>query len=315
LTVARWLRDGAPPAPSSGTGKRGQRPLSDMSTPKLHFISGLPRSGSTLLAGILRQNPRFHAAMSGPVAGLVTVLLNAMGPQNETAVFLDEGRKAELLRAVIRAYYRPQGDRAVVFDTNRAWCARLPLLVTLFPDARVVCCVRDVAWVLDSFERLVRKNPLSPTKLFATPEERQTVYSRVEALAHRDRVVGFAWSALKEAYYGEHSKALLLVEYDILCQRPRETLKLVYDFLGEPWHEHDFEQVEYEEPEFDAQLGAPGLHSVKTRVEFAPRRTVLPPDLFEKYVTLAFWRDPKGSAAWRITAQPDAAGSAAPKAS
>ena len=37
-------------------------------SPKLHFISGLPRSGSTLLAGILRQNPRFHAAMTGPVA-------------------------------------------------------------------------------------------------------------------------------------------------------------------------------------------------------------------------------------------------------
>src|SRR5262245_66616313 len=27
--------------------------------------------------------------------------------------------------------------------------------------------------------------------------------------------------------------------------------------------------------------------------------TVLPPDLFEKYASLAFWRDPKGSAAWR----------------
>lgn len=275
--------------------------------PKLHFISGLPRSGSTLLAGILRQNPRFYAAMSGPMAGLVTVLLNAMGPQNETAVFLDEERKAEILRAVMRTYYRPQSDRAVLFDTNRAWCARLPLLITLFPDAKVICCVRDVAWVLDSFERLVRKNPLSPTKLFATPEERQTVYSRVDALAHRDRVVGFAWSALKEAYYGEHSRSLLLVEYDILCQRPRDTMRLIYQFLGEPWHEHDFEQVEYDEPEFDAQLGAPGLHSVKTKVEFNLRRTVLPPDLFEKYATLAFWRDPKGSAAWRITAQAEEA--------
>ena len=280
--------------------------------PKLHFISGLPRSGSTLLAGILRQNPRFYAAMSGPMAGLVTVLLNAMGPQNETAVFLDEERKAEILRAVMRAYYRPQSDREVLFDTNRAWCARLPLLITLFPDAKVICCVRDVAWVLDSFERLVRKNPLSPTKLFATPEERQTVYSRVEALAHRDRVVGFALSALKEAYYSDHSRSLLLVEYDILCQRPRDTLRLVYEFLGEPWFEHDFDQVEYDEPEFDAQLGAPGLHSVKSKVEFVQRRTILPPDLFEKYATLAFWRDPKGSAAWRITAQPDAAKAAQP---
>ena len=81
------------------------------------------------------------------VADSFAMLLNAMGPQNETAVFLDETRKAELLRAIIEAYYRPQSDRSVVFDTNRAWCARLPLLVTLFPAARVICCVRDVAWV------------------------------------------------------------------------------------------------------------------------------------------------------------------------
>ena len=43
----------------------------------IHFISGLPRSGSTLLAGLLRQNPRFAAAMTGPVGGLSTTLLNA----------------------------------------------------------------------------------------------------------------------------------------------------------------------------------------------------------------------------------------------
>lgn len=31
----------------------------------MHFISGLPRSGSTLLAAILRQNPRFGAGTPG----------------------------------------------------------------------------------------------------------------------------------------------------------------------------------------------------------------------------------------------------------
>jgi len=36
----------------------------------IHFIAGLPRSGSTLLAGILRQNPRFHAAMTSPVGAM-----------------------------------------------------------------------------------------------------------------------------------------------------------------------------------------------------------------------------------------------------
>ena len=66
--------------------------------PRIHFISGLPRSGSTLLAGLLRQYPRFAAAMTGPVGGLVTTLLNTMSPQNETAVFLDEAKRRAILR-------------------------------------------------------------------------------------------------------------------------------------------------------------------------------------------------------------------------
>ncbi|MEG4005469.1 sulfotransferase [Microcoleus sp. Pol11C1] len=36
---------------------------------KAYFISGLPRSGSTLLAALLRQNPRFYSAMTSPVGG------------------------------------------------------------------------------------------------------------------------------------------------------------------------------------------------------------------------------------------------------
>ena len=43
----------------------------------IHFISGLPRSGSTLLAALLRQNPRFQAGMSGPLAGLFGALLRS----------------------------------------------------------------------------------------------------------------------------------------------------------------------------------------------------------------------------------------------
>jgi sulfotransferase len=73
-----------------------------MST-KLHFISGMPRSGTTLLAGILRQNPVFHAAMSGPVASMVQALLMTFAPQNEGAIFVDDATRQALLREVVDA--------------------------------------------------------------------------------------------------------------------------------------------------------------------------------------------------------------------
>ena len=53
----------------------------------MHFISGLPRSGSTLLSALLRQNPRFQAGMSGPLAGLFGALLGQMSARNEYSVF------------------------------------------------------------------------------------------------------------------------------------------------------------------------------------------------------------------------------------
>lgn len=65
---------------------------------RVHFISGLPRSGSTLLAGILRQNPGFHAAMSSPVAALMNALLEQTGAGSEFAPFFDESRRKDLCR-------------------------------------------------------------------------------------------------------------------------------------------------------------------------------------------------------------------------
>ena len=124
-----------------------------------------------------------------------------------------------------------------------------------------------------------------------------TVYSRVETLAQRNRLVGFAWSALKDAYYGEHAKSLLLVEYELLAKVPDKVLRLVYDFLGEPWFEHDLERIEYDAPEFDEALGLKGLHKVRPRVSLEPRRSILPPDLFEQYAKLSFWQDANNSEA------------------
>ena len=58
--------------------------------------------------------------MTGPVRTMFGVMLNAMGAQNETALFLQEGQKRDLLRGLFEAYYRPQAGKAVILDTNRA---------------------------------------------------------------------------------------------------------------------------------------------------------------------------------------------------
>ncbi|MBI5258247.1 MAG: sulfotransferase [Burkholderiales bacterium] len=271
--------------------------------PQYHFISGLPRSGSTLLAAILRQNPRFHAGMTSPVGTLMSGLLQqfAAGTEFGSVITLEQRRR--LVRGLFDAYYADQADKPVIFDTNRMWCAKMPALMDQFPGAKVIACVRNVAWVMDSIERRYRANPYELTRLFNDDTERATVYSRVETLALRNRLVGYPWSALKEAFYGEHAQSLLLVEYDLLAQAPQKVMPLIYRFLGEPEYAHDFEHLHYEAPDFDLPLGVHGLHTVRPQVRLEERSTLLPPDLFEQYAALSFWKNASGSRANLITAQ------------
>jgi sulfotransferase len=269
-----------------------------------HFISGLPRSGSTLLAALLRQNPDVSAGISSPVGGLFHAVHNAMGAWSETSVMLDDDQRRRVLKGVFDSYYADRQDKGLIFDTNRAWCARLPALKRLFPDAKVICCVRSVAWIMDSIERLVREHPFRESKLWNNDSERSNVFTRVEALSQNDRFVGYAWSALKEAVYGDHASSLLLVDYDLLAAAPGKVMDLVYDFLGAPRFAHDFDKVVFDEPAFDQGIGLPGLHRVRPKVAVEGRRTLLPPDLFARLDALSFWRDLSQSQANLITTTP-----------
>ncbi|OBK39901.1 sulfotransferase [Mycobacterium sp. 1245111.1] len=258
--------------------------------PAIHFISGLPRSGSTLLAALLRQNPNFDAGMSGPLAGLFGALLSEMSARNEYSVFIDDAKRERMLRGLFDNYYADCGAQ-VVFDTNRFWCAWMPAIATLFPGAKVIACVRELPWVIDSIERLVQRNVFSPSSIF-NYSAGGTVYTRANGVVGPEGMVGAPYDALKQACYGAQKDRLLLVQYETLTSDPAKTMHAIYSFIGEPAFEHDFDNVDYDVTEFDRRAGTPGLHTVRHTVKADARPTVLPPDLFNRFVNDAFWRDP-----------------------
>ena len=258
----------------------------------LHFISGLPRSGSTLLSAILRQNPKFHAGMSSPVSGLFQRLLAGMSAPGGFSVMISETQREDILRGIFDIYYKDIHPAKTVFDTGRMWCGKMGALARLHPGAKVIVCVRELAWIMDSFERILGRNPLIVSRMFK-PSEAMTVHSRVNALASGNGTVGFAWNAVQEALHGDHAGRLIVVDYEALARDPKRAMEFIYRHLDMPVFEHDFGNVAFEAgEEFDAQLGVPGLHTVARKVEFSQRPTILPPDLFERFSGRNFWRWP-----------------------
>lgn len=258
----------------------------------IHFISGLPRSGSTLLAALLRQNPRFEAGMSGPLAGLFGALLGEMSARNEFSVFIDDAKRERILHGLFESFYA--GNSAeVIFDTNRGWCGWMSAVSRLFPDARVIACVREVSWVVDSIERLIQRNVFTPSSIFGY-NPGGTVYTRANGVVGQDGLIGAAYDMLKQACFGAQRDRLLVVQYESLTSDPERTMRAIYDFIGEPMYGHNFDHIDYDVTEFDERAGTPGLHTVHGEVRAQPRETILPPDLFNRFVNDAFWRDPAG---------------------
>jgi sulfotransferase len=216
-----------------------------------------------------------------------------MSGGSEFAPFFTDARRRSMLLGLFQSYYAEEPADRVVFDTNRRWTGKLAVIGELFPDARVICCVREVSWIIDSIELMLDVNPLQTSRLFNF-KAGGSVYARVETLMNPGNgLIGDAWSLLREAWFGIHAKRRVVVRYGRLAREPHETMRRLYRELGEQPFEHDFDNLSYDEDAYDALLGMPGMHRVRRKVNYEERESCLPPDLRAKYADVNFWENPK----------------------
>jgi len=254
-----------------------------------YFISGLPRSGSTLLSGILKQNPEFYADISSPVQGIVTNTINFMtGCENN--LNLTEDRRRNILLSIFDGYYKHL-ETPVIFDSCRGWTKNTTLLQELFPTTKILCCVRDIPWIINSFELINKKNPFY-TSTLVKEECKDNVFSRSDAMMDKNGgVIAGPWICLQEGY-AMNPEMIYFVEYDNLCKNPEKEMRTIYEFLERPYYSHDFENVEYSNETFDRSCNLKDLHTVRRRVEYKEQRKVLPPEVWGKYASMnmEFWK-------------------------
>lgn len=255
---------------------------------QFYFISGLPRSGTTLLSAILNQNPKFQASISGPLARFTRAIIEQSSAMGGYRFQCPVEKRKNIIRGIFNNYY-DDPNKQVFFDTNRGWTLLTPFLKDLYPNTKLIVCVRDINWILDSFEQLYRKNPYDKSQMI--PDEYATnVYSRCDYLMREDATVGFAYMGLKQAITSNEKNMIMLVEYEQLCKHPEGMMKAVYHFIGQPYYQHDFDNVEASYDEFDADVNVKGLHTTRKKVQWIERPTILPPDIQHKFSNMEVWR-------------------------
>jgi sulfotransferase len=258
---------------------------------KFNFVTGLPRSGATMVMNILNQNNVVHTE---PVSSLYTIIHNIHHSWSNIPANIEHPsneRLRNVLEANFEGYYKTH-DKEFIFDKNVMWTAKIDLLEAIFQTkVKMLCMVRNPAEILTSFERIKRRHSLDLTLADSVVGETSTVASRAYYYAGPTGAMGSAFNSLKDAVTQGYLDRLLFVEYNKFCNNPKAQMRRIYDFFEIPSHEHDFNHIAQKDIYVEATNKLPRSHVIKPFVERTTVNCVnyLGLDLFNQFNRDTFW--------------------------
>lgn len=248
-----------------------------------YFLSGLPRSGSTLLKSILNQNTNIHCS---PISPVLELLCKNKEWVERTEMQLSLDQKNTYLSSIVDNIYKNY-DEEIIIDNCRAWTSHEDLIRKYInPTPKIICTVRDITEILTSYIVLLKSNK---SKSFIDQKivGEITTEKRCETIMNES--LGRSLHSLKMG------KNVMFVEYNDLISQPHTTLNAIYDYLGLKRFTHDMNNIINHHQEIDTTWGIDNMHKVRSKLEKTSLNPyeILGKELVRKYSGMEFWRKPQ----------------------
>ena len=204
---------------------------------QFYFMSGLPRSGSTLLTALLNQNPNIHASTNSPLLDTIHYTEEYLLKNSEQYKANPKPECAHKVLSSIPYNYYFNAPENIIVDKSRGWVNQIEHIKDyITEEPKIICPVRDIHDIISSFLYLIQK---SNTTSFIDKGliERNipiTNDNRADYLMSSEGSIGLCYHALSEAYRKGNDKYLLLVDYDDLVKNPQQELNLSLIHISEP---------------------------------------------------------------------------------
>lgn len=208
-----------------------------------HCLAGVPRSGSTLLCNILNQNPEFYAGDTSPLTGIIGTMVNKFSTCPEIQAELIKDSKGttrklnKMILAIVESWY--ENVDKVVFDKSRGWSFNGILLSELFTNAKIILTVRDLRNVFGSVEKQHRKTPVFDHA--QNPNEKTIMY-RADKMLAPDGFIGQSTVGVEDLIARVPNR-VFVVQYESFTIDPKTKLMELYDFIEQPYFDHDLENI------------------------------------------------------------------------
>jgi hypothetical protein len=182
----------------------------------------------------------------------------------------------------------------VVVEKNRSWSRDVPLIRRLTGrEPQIISPVRPIPEIIASFvllsNKIGKQSKIEDEIRLANRDSNPWTLSRViwEKYVYAD------WRTLKTGYEND-PESFLLLEYDDIVSKPKETMGVICTYLGvSPWAPSTT-NLTNPNPENDRVYGMPGLHDVKPELKRTspPAWEVLGDSCYDFWANqnLEFWR-------------------------
>ena len=266
----------------------------------IHYLSGLPRSGNTVLSAILNQNPDFYSSPLSPLNDMMWNLIT--GYEGSEAIIRNHNqeRVESLLKGMFQNYYADVKE-PIIFDRHKLWTT--PGNMKLFknvlnPNVKIIVTVRDTLEILASFVNQMQDNP----ELYLEME--RNGYAPANHLPLNDAICDYlmgysggmlplARNAIATALLEENKDFIHIVDYKDLVDNPELTMKGIYNFLGVDEYKHDFNNIVKIEEDNDGAIGnIPDRHKVRLKLSNESKKVeeLLSQRSITKYSNEDFWK-------------------------
>ena len=217
-------------------------------------LSGLPRSGSTLLSAILSQNPTIHAEGNSAVCQLMCDMYVSCKTKSRQQIAANKRQSSvfELISTIPQIYYNNiDENEKIIVDKCRSWTLPKNILLLkkyIDKNIKIIVLERPILEIVNSFCKLYKKNNVTKD------------YN--DFLKLNSEPIMRSLNGLLYAKHNNQDNTFLFITYNELVEQPEETIKKIYDFCNWEYFQHDFNNIVPKYKEDDTTYNLIGFHDV-----------------------------------------------------
>jgi len=252
---------------------------------KIFFLSGLQRSGSTLLTCLFNQNKEIYSTPTSPLFSILLECGKTIDNCYNQFTFDKEVVSSNVISGIMSSYYKNSSKKYII-DKNRGWVHSIDILKKYDISPKIICTIRPIPEIISSFITLIKK---SKNQYNIVDKELRLLNQQININNRSnlifDRIIDVHRKSIIENLE-KNRENIHIVTYDNLVFNTKETMESIYNFLELDPFEHNFSSVhnEYVE-EKDLEWGFENLHLVRENIKkiSTPPEEVIGKELTEYY--------------------------------